>query len=422
MGLSMALFEESRGRPALVPCHPRPGDYHVPLHADIGEIDVGWIEERTRSGQPDGLRKGIGEIGIVGTARGRHRRLQRDGPSRPRPADHPASWRTECRSAPSNLAFATFNSTHGDEQLMQQRKLGKLAVPAIGLGCMGMSAFYGTTDEGEAIATIHRALELGGNLFDTAEIYGPHTNEELAARQGAGRPPRRGDHRHQVRQPADAHTREPGQADARRLARECAPLDRRLADAAGHRPRRPLLRPPDRPEHAHRGNRRCVVAGAGRQHDRLLQRRHRASRRWTRTRPATTTSPPARLRCSATRPAPTTSPPASTPCSTPPGRSTSRIGRNAGKSLTTGSNNVDIANIGKAGEAGTIRIGTDGTQTATYIAGISGTTLGGATQPVMVKSNGQFGDLLCPPPRHPRHRSRRPSSACSARSSGCASR
>ncbi len=70
---------------------------------------------------------------------------------------------------------------------MQQRKLGELAVPAIGLGCMGMSAFYGTTDEGEAIATIHRALELGGNLFDTAEIYGPHTNEQLVGKALAGR-------------------------------------------------------------------------------------------------------------------------------------------------------------------------------------------------------------------------------------------
>ena len=67
------------------------------------------------------------------------------------------------------------------------------------------------------------------------------------------------------------------------------------------------------------------------------------------------------------------------------------IGRNAGKNLTTGSNNVAIANAGKAGEAGTVRIGTDGTQTATYIAGISTTPLSGATQPVVVKSNGQLG-------------------------------
>src|SRR3954462_14352064 len=70
---------------------------------------------------------------------------------------------------------------------MKQRKLGFLEVPAIGLGCMGMSAFYGTTDEGEAIATIHRALELGCNFLDTAEAYGPHTNEELLGKAIAGR-------------------------------------------------------------------------------------------------------------------------------------------------------------------------------------------------------------------------------------------
>src|SRR4051794_34729169 len=70
---------------------------------------------------------------------------------------------------------------------MKQRKLGSLDVPAIGLGCMGMSAFYGTTDEGEAVATIHRALELGCNFLDTAEAYGPHTNEELLGKAIAGR-------------------------------------------------------------------------------------------------------------------------------------------------------------------------------------------------------------------------------------------
>src|SRR3954453_20527991 len=69
---------------------------------------------------------------------------------------------------------------------MKQRKLGSLDVPAVGLGCMGMSAFYGTTDEGEAIATIHRALELGCNFLDTAEAYGPHTNEELVGKAIAG--------------------------------------------------------------------------------------------------------------------------------------------------------------------------------------------------------------------------------------------
>jgi aryl-alcohol dehydrogenase-like predicted oxidoreductase len=70
---------------------------------------------------------------------------------------------------------------------MKQRNLGSLTVSEIGLGCMGMSAFYGTTDEGEALATIRRALELGCNFLDTAEAYGPHTNEELVGKAIAGR-------------------------------------------------------------------------------------------------------------------------------------------------------------------------------------------------------------------------------------------
>jgi len=75
---------------------------------------------------------------------------------------------------------------------MQRRKLGRdgLEVSAIGLGCMGMSASYGTADERdetEAIATIHRALELGVNFLDTAEVYGPFTNEELLGRALKGK-------------------------------------------------------------------------------------------------------------------------------------------------------------------------------------------------------------------------------------------
>ena len=75
---------------------------------------------------------------------------------------------------------------------MKTRKLGSsgLEVAALGLGCMGMSQAYGVPeerDERESIATIHRAIELGVTLFDTAEVYGPYVNEELLARALAGR-------------------------------------------------------------------------------------------------------------------------------------------------------------------------------------------------------------------------------------------
>jgi aryl-alcohol dehydrogenase-like predicted oxidoreductase len=70
---------------------------------------------------------------------------------------------------------------------METRRLGNLEVSALGLGCMGMSEFYGTADEGEAIATIHRSLDLGVTFLDTADMYGPFTNERLVGRAIADR-------------------------------------------------------------------------------------------------------------------------------------------------------------------------------------------------------------------------------------------
>jgi aryl-alcohol dehydrogenase-like predicted oxidoreductase len=64
---------------------------------------------------------------------------------------------------------------------MKKRRLGKNGpeLSALGLGCMGMSEFYGPRDDKESIATIHAALDAGVNFLDTADVYGPRTNEEL---------------------------------------------------------------------------------------------------------------------------------------------------------------------------------------------------------------------------------------------------
>jgi aryl-alcohol dehydrogenase-like predicted oxidoreductase len=85
---------------------------------------------------------------------------------------------------PPNIGSTLSPQSTGQGDTMDKRTLGRKGpeVAEIGLGCMGMSAFYGSTDEGEAIATIHRALELGCNFLDTAQLYGPMTNEQLVGR------------------------------------------------------------------------------------------------------------------------------------------------------------------------------------------------------------------------------------------------
>jgi aryl-alcohol dehydrogenase-like predicted oxidoreductase len=72
---------------------------------------------------------------------------------------------------------------------METRELGRsgLRVSALGLGCMGMSEFYGSTDENESIATIHRSIELGMTFLDTADVYGPHKNEVLVGKAIKGK-------------------------------------------------------------------------------------------------------------------------------------------------------------------------------------------------------------------------------------------
>ncbi len=70
---------------------------------------------------------------------------------------------------------------------METRTLGSLTVSALGLGCMGMSEFYGHGEENESVATIQAFLDAGGSLLDTADMYGPFTNEELVGRAIAGR-------------------------------------------------------------------------------------------------------------------------------------------------------------------------------------------------------------------------------------------
>ena len=127
-----------------------------------------------------------------------------------------------------------------------------LDVSALGLGCMGMSDFYGRADEAEAINTIHRALDLGVTLLDTADMYGPFTNEQLVGKAISGR-------RDEVRAGDQVRQRpRPGRllgwidGTPEYVQQAC---DASLASAR-RRPHRPLLPAPRRPERPDRGDRR----------------------------------------------------------------------------------------------------------------------------------------------------------------------
>src|SRR5690606_34838464 len=102
---------------------------------------------------------------------------RRVGPARDADADA-THVRPQASDAPGD---STMPASKRRRHMLGKRRLGSqgLEVSAIGLGCMGMSHAYGVGDEAESIATIHRAIELGCIFPDTAEQYGPYTNEEL---------------------------------------------------------------------------------------------------------------------------------------------------------------------------------------------------------------------------------------------------
>ena len=147
---------------------------------------------------------------------------------------------------------------------MKRVQLGRqgLEVSAQGLGCMGMSEFYGATDEAESIATIHRALDLGVTFLDTADVYGTGANERLVGEAIAGRR----DEAHVATKFGNERRPDGSCGRDQRTTRVRARGVRRVPPAARRRRDRPLLPAPGRQHRPDRGDgRRDGLARRGRQ-------------------------------------------------------------------------------------------------------------------------------------------------------------
>src|SRR3954454_7700540 len=166
---------------------------HRCLALGVGDRHLGDL------GVPTTGRPGVGGSPAGGQRQGRGER-QGQGGKGPDSGDHGTpvrskgtlskaclTWHTARSGSTPGLGDRLGGRTGGHEEPMRTRTLGSLTVSAEGLGCMGMSEFYGTGDQGEAERTIHRALDLGVTFLDTADMYGPFTNEHLVGRAIAGR-------------------------------------------------------------------------------------------------------------------------------------------------------------------------------------------------------------------------------------------